>query len=95
MVRGPEGAGPPDAIESMVWSRHPEFSVIGSSIMKTATLLVGLLGATLLGTSALHAADPFVVPSFVKELEDLDEVMSDAARERKGITFLLMEPGST
>ena len=43
----------------------------------------------------LHGAEPFVPPEFVKELKDLDAVMSDAEANNKGVTFLLMEPGST
>lgn len=45
--------------------------------------------------SHLHAADPFVAPDFVKELEDLPEVIEEANVKNKGVTFLLMEPGST
>jgi len=56
----------------------------------TLTLLAGVFAC-----AALHAAEPFEAPSFVKELEDLDDVITTASSENKGITFLLMEPGST
>lgn len=45
--------------------------------------------------SSLSAAEAFKTPSFVKELEDLDKVIKKATEENKGVTFLLMEPGST
>ena len=60
--------------------------------MKINGLLTGLF---VLGLSFLNGAEPFVPPSFVKELKDLEKVKVDAAKENKGITFLLMEPGST
>ena len=60
--------------------------------MKISGLLAGLI---VLGLSFLNGAEPFVAPSFVKELKDLEKVKADAAKENKGITFLLMEPGST
>ncbi len=67
-------------------------------MMKSNNAL-GSLGAALgafgMLFSYLHAAEPFVAPDFVKELEDLPEVVERANVENKGITFLLMEPGST
>ena len=55
-----------------------------------------LLAACLFGASALlHAAEPFVAPDFVKTFEEMEEAKEEAARDKKGITFLLMEPGST
>tara|TARA_R110000850_G_scaffold60760_3_gene139220 strand:+ start:1077 stop:1253 length:177 start_codon:yes stop_codon:yes gene_type:complete len=56
---------------------------------------LGAFLACLIGVTSLHAADPFVVPSFLKELTELDEVMSEAAQANKGVTFMLMAPGST
>ena len=53
---------------------------------------------TLIGASALHAAEPLIVPDcviFFEDLENLDEVKKEAAEANKAITFLLMEPGST
>ena len=60
--------------------------------MKLSLLLVAFVFATVL---SLPAADAFKLPSHVKELEDLDKAIAKAEKERKGITFLLMEPGST
>lgn len=57
------------------------------------TWIAGL--ALLAGFTIANASEPFEAPSFVKELEDLDEVRADAASANKGVTFLLMEPGST
>ena len=55
-----------------------------------------LLALVFLGiTHSIHAAEPFVAPSFVKELKDLEEVKKAAAENNLAITFLLMEPGST
>ena len=45
--------------------------------------------------SSLQGADKYDIPEFVKELEDLSEVMEVAATSNKGITFLLMDPDST
>ncbi len=61
--------------------------------MKIALVLVSLIGA-----AALHAAEPLNVPDFViwfEDLDNLDGVKKDAAEENKGISFLLMAPGST
>ena len=61
--------------------------------MRIALTLVSLIGA-----AALHAAEPLIVPDFVKffeDLENLDGVKKEAAEKNKGISFLLMEPGST
>ena len=58
--------------------------------MRLALILVSLIGA-----AALQAGDPLVVPDFVKYFEELDEAKSLAAEKKKGLTFLLMEPGST
>lgn len=63
--------------------------------MKIRMLLFGLLGAIVLGAGPLQSGEPFVTPSFLKQLEELEEAMSAAESARKGITFLLMEPGST
>lgn len=60
--------------------------------MKLSLLLVVLVFASAL---SLPAADAFKLPSHVKELEDLDKAIAKAEKEQKGITFLLMEPGST
>ena len=54
-------------------------------------MLLGCLWAA----ASLQAAEPFVAPSFVKELKDLEQAKKEAADSHKGITFLLMEPGST
>lgn len=51
--------------------------------------------ALFLGVVALQAADPLVVPSFVKTFEALDQAKQEAAAANKGLSFLLMEPGST
>ena len=59
--------------------------------MKISVLLAFILGTAL----SLQAAPPFVTPSYVKELEDLEKVKKTAAENNKGITFFLMEPGST
>lgn len=56
---------------------------------------IALIFASLIGAATLHAADPFVTPSFVKSFEELGDAREIAAKEKKGITFLLMEPGST
>tara|TARA_R110002096_G_scaffold27577_1_gene84182 strand:- start:1316 stop:1516 length:201 start_codon:yes stop_codon:yes gene_type:complete len=66
--------------------------------MKTGFIVARLtasLAACLIGSASLHAAEAYKVPSFLKELDDLDEVMSEAAQTNKGVTFLLMSPGST
>ena len=59
--------------------------------MKTSAFL----GCFALAFSALQAAEPFVTPDFVKQLESLEAVKKEAADSNKGVTFLLMEPGST
>ena len=51
--------------------------------------------AFLIGAVALQAAPPLVFPSFVKNFEELEEAKKEAAKANKGITFLLMAPGST
>lgn len=61
--------------------------------MRIALVLLSLIGA-----SALHAAEPLIVPDnviFFEDLENLDGVKKEAAEANKAITFLLMEPGST
>ncbi len=61
--------------------------------MRIALALVSLVGA-----AALHAAEPLIVPDFVvwfEDLENLDEVKKEAAEKKQGISFLLMQPGST
>ena len=56
---------------------------------------IGVLLTCLIPIFALHAAEPFVTPSFVKELEEIDSVKEDATEKNKAVAFLLMEPGST
>ena len=51
--------------------------------------------AFLIGAATLQAAPPLVLPSFVKDFEELEEAKKEAAEANKGITFLLMAPGST
>lgn len=51
--------------------------------------------ALFMGVAALRASDPLVVPSFVKNFEQLDLAKQEAAEGKKGLSFLLMEPGST
>ncbi len=58
--------------------------------MKINVFLLSLIGAV-----SIQAADPFVAPDFVKELDALSEVKKKATKDNKGVTFLLMEPGST
>jgi len=61
--------------------------------MRIALTLISLIGA-----AGLHAGEPLITPDFVKYLEDLenlDGVKKEAAEKNKGVTFLLMEPGST
>ena len=61
--------------------------------MKKALALV-----TLLGVSALQAAEPLIVPDeviFFEDLENLDGIKKEAAEANKAISFLLIEPGST
>jgi hypothetical protein len=58
--------------------------------MRIALLLVSLVGA-----AALQAAEPLIVPDFVKYFDELEEAQKEAVKANKGITFLLMEPGST
>ncbi len=71
----------------------PDRGVSSESIgMKLRLLSVAVV---LIAAISARAADPFVLPSHVKELEDLDKAISKAEKEQKGITFLLMEPGST
>lgn len=66
--------------------------ICSTSHMKTALVPLVILACA---TISAYAADPFEIPSFVKELDQLDKVMSDAAKENKGVTFLLMQSGST
>jgi len=59
---------------------------------------IALVLASLIGVSALPAAEPLIVPDYViffEDLENLDGVKKEAAEGKKGISFLLMEPGST
>ena len=61
--------------------------------MRIALALVSLIGA-----ASLHAAEPLIVPDCViwfEDLENLDAVKKEAAKENKAISFLLMELGST
>jgi hypothetical protein len=60
--------------------------------MKARLLSVAVV---LLATLSAQAAEAFKLPSHVKALEDLDKAIAKAEKEQKGITFLLMEPGST
>ena len=57
--------------------------------MKTVILFLAL------GTSAGMAAELIKLPSLVKPLTRMEQVMSDAAKENKGVTFLQMDPTST
>lgn len=61
--------------------------------MKTTLSLACLIAFA--SALTLSAAEPFKVPSFVKELKDLKQAQKEAADSNKGVTFLLMEPGST
>ena len=61
-----------------------------TGFMRIAVSLAFLIGAT-----TLQAAKPLVLPSFVKDFEQLEEAKKEAAEANKGITFLLMAPGST
>ena len=59
---------------------------------------IALALLTLLGVSALQAAEPLIVPDevvFFEDLENLDGIKKEAAEANKAISFLLMEPGST
>ena len=59
---------------------------------------IALALLSLIGVSALDAAEPLIVPDYViffEDLENLDEVQKEAAEANKAIAFLLMEPGST
>ena len=59
---------------------------------------IALALVTLLGVSALQAAEPLIVPDeviFFEDLENLDGIKKEAAEANKAISFLLMEPGST
>lgn len=56
---------------------------------------IGLFLASFAGVVALQASEPLVVPSFVKTFKELDQAKKEAAETNKGLTFLLMEPGST
>ena len=56
---------------------------------------IALFLAPLLCAVALQAAEPLVMPDFVKTFEELEEAQEEAAEAKKGITFLLMAPGST
>lgn len=48
----------------------------------------------ILGAPAM-AAELIKLPSLVKPLTRLESVMNDATKERKAISFLLMDPTST
>ena len=63
--------------------------------MEALFMRIALLLVTLVGAAALHAAEPLIVPDFVKYFEELEEAQKEAVKANKGITFLLMEPGST
>ena len=60
--------------------------------MKTAIVLGCLAGAL---SFQLQAAPPLVLPDYVKQFEELEEAKKLAAKENKGLAFMLMEPGST
>jgi len=64
-------------------------------LQRTGLLVLATFGWTVASTLAASAAEPFVAPDCVRELDELEEAMATASSERKGITFLLMEPGST
>lgn len=49
----------------------------------------------ILGAPAIMAAELIKLPSLVKPLTRLESVMSDAAKEHKAISFLLMDDTST
>jgi hypothetical protein len=53
-----------------------------------------LLALTAL-TAALSAGEPIKLPSSVRLLKDLEKVKEEAKKENKGISFMLMDPGST
>ena len=61
--------------------------------MKTKLCLACLLSFA--AAAPLPAAEPFQTPDFVKEFKDLKQAQQEAADSNKGVTFLLMEPGST
>ncbi len=71
----------------------PDRGVPDDAIGMKARLLS--VGVVLLAALSAQAAEAFKLPSHVKELEDLDKAIAKAEKEQKGITFLLMEPGST
>ena len=64
-------------------------------LRKLFLMRITLFLATLMGAVALQAAEPLVMPDFVKNFEELEEAQKEAAEAKKGITFLLMAPGST
>lgn len=74
-------------------SSLPDRGVSDDPIFMKARLL--FVAVVLLATLSAQAAEAFKLPSHVKELEDLDKAIAKAEKEQKGITFLLMEPGST
>ena len=61
--------------------------------MKTLPSLICL--AAIAAAFPSFAAEPFKAPDFVKEFKDLKQAQKEAADSNKGVTFLLMEPGST
>lgn len=61
--------------------------------MKTVASLICL--AVIAAALPAFAAEPFKAPDFVKEFKDLKQAQKEAADSNKGVTFLLMEPGST
>ena len=71
----------------------PDRGLSGDSTGMKARLLS--VAVVLFAAISAHAAEAFKLPSHVKELEDLDKAIAKAEKEQKGITFLLMEPGST
>ena len=79
----------PDAFRRKSDLEMPE-KPMEALFMRIALLLVSLVGA-----AALHAAEPLIVPDFVKYFDELEEAQKEAVKANKGITFLLMEPGST
>ena len=61
--------------------------------MKTLSSLICL--AAFAAVLPSFGAEPFKAPDFVKEFKDLKQAQKEAADSNKGVTFLLMEPGST
>ena len=55
-----------------------------------SALILGLLGV-----SQLLAGDPIQLPKDIRLLTQLEQVKQEAADQNKGISFMLMDPGST